>query len=59
MTGALAEAPALSTQRPQERHFLHRVEDAAVSLVLAAMVLIPLLEAVLRRTLHTGIPAST
>jgi C4-dicarboxylate transporter, DctM subunit len=59
MTEALAEIPALSNQTPEQQHFLHRVEDAAVSLLLAAMVLIPLLEAILRRSFHTGIPAST
>ncbi len=36
-----------------------RLENLAVSLVLATMVLIPLTEALLRRTLHIGIPAST
>lgn len=36
-----------------------RLEGWAVSLVLAIMVLIPLTEAVLRRTFHVGIPAST
>lgn len=59
MTEALAETPALSNQTPPQQHFFHRAEDAAVSLVLAAMVLIPLLEAILRRSFHTGIPAST
>lgn len=59
MTEALAETPVLSNQTPPQQHFFHRAEDAAVSLVLAAMVLIPLLEAILRRSFHTGIPAST
>jgi len=36
-----------------------RLENLALSLVLATMVLIPLTEALLRRTLHIGIPAST
>lgn len=59
MTEALAETPALSNQTPPQQHFFHRAEDAAVSLALAAMVLIPLLEAILRLSFHTGIPAST
>lgn len=41
------------------RRFGRRLEHWAVSLVLAIMVLIPLTEALLRRTLHVGIPAST
>jgi tripartite ATP-independent transporter DctM subunit len=42
------------------RHsFSHRLEDWSITLVLAIMVLIPLTEATLRRTLHIGIPAST
>ncbi len=36
-----------------------RLEDLMVSLALAGMVVIPLAEALLRRTLHVGIPAST
>ena len=34
-------------------------ENLAVSLTLGAMILIPLAESILRRTLHTGIPDST
>ena len=41
------------------RCFSDRLEDWSISLVLAIMVLIPLTEATLRRTLHIGIPAST
>ena len=49
-----------ATAKPRERRGLVRLfEDFAVSLVLAGMVLIPLTEALLRRTLHIGIPAST
>src|SRR5260370_4687608 len=37
----------------------HRLEDMAISSALALMMLLPLAEAALRRTIHTGIPAST
>jgi C4-dicarboxylate transporter DctM subunit len=58
---AVATVPSEpSTAKPEAGHgFGHGVEDFAVSLVLAAMVLIPLTEAILRRTFHVGIPAST
>src|SRR4051812_12176172 len=35
------------------------VEDAAVALVLSAMVLLPIAEIVLRRTLHTGVEGAS
>src|SRR5882762_5103079 len=38
---------------------LKSAENAVVSAALFAMVLIPLVESVLRRVFHTGIPAST
>jgi C4-dicarboxylate transporter DctM subunit len=38
---------------------LHRLEDLAVSLTLSAMVLIPLTEIVLRRTLKTGVEGAS
>jgi len=37
----------------------HRLEEMAISVVLALMMILPLAEAVLRRTIHAGIPAST
>src|SRR5258708_39430941 len=37
----------------------HRLEDMAISSALALMMLLPLAEAGLRRTIHAGIPAST
>jgi tripartite ATP-independent transporter DctM subunit len=37
---------------------LHRCENLAISFVLAGIVCLPLIEAVLRRTTHTGIPGS-
>ena len=37
----------------------HRLEDMAISSALALMMLLPLAEAALRRTIHAGIPAST
>jgi C4-dicarboxylate transporter, DctM subunit len=37
----------------------HKLEDMAISVVLALMMILPLAEAVLRRTIHAGIPAST
>jgi C4-dicarboxylate transporter, DctM subunit len=36
-----------------------KLEDMAISLALALMMLLPLAEAALRRTIHAGIPAST
>ena len=59
MTSTVAQTAEISVLPPPHKHFSRKVEDAAMSLVLAAMVLIPLIEAVLRRTLQTGIPAST
>ena len=59
MTEALVQLDEVSIKKPQCKALVHRLEDAALSLVLAAMVLIPLLEATMRRTLHIGIPAST
>ena len=50
----------LSTPKSAEKRAIFRqLEDGVVSLILAGMVVIPLAEAVLRRILHTGIPAST
>jgi C4-dicarboxylate transporter DctM subunit len=52
------EARPLATSPPSvkgwARH-LHGAENLAVSLVLAAMVIVPLAESVLRKTLHVGI----
>jgi tripartite ATP-independent transporter DctM subunit len=59
MTELVAQFEEISTYKQQDKAFVHRLEDAAISLILAAMVLIPLVEAMLRRTLHIGIPAST
>jgi C4-dicarboxylate transporter DctM subunit len=44
---------------PSGKSGLKTAENALVSVALFAMVLIPLAESFLRRTLHTGIPAST
>jgi C4-dicarboxylate transporter DctM subunit len=44
---------------PSGKTWLKTAENALVSVALFAMVLIPLAESFLRRTLHTGIPAST
>jgi C4-dicarboxylate transporter DctM subunit len=49
----------LTPKSAEKRAIFRQLEDAVVSLMLAGMVVIPLAEAVLRRTLHTGIPAST
>jgi C4-dicarboxylate transporter, DctM subunit len=38
---------------------LHKLEDMAISVVLVLMMVLPLAEAALRRTIHAGIPAST
>src|SRR5690349_9463391 len=54
-----APAEPEGNRSSHQRSLGHRLEDWAVSLVLAIMVLIPLAEAVLRRTFHVGIPAST
>jgi len=55
---AISEARVASRPGKSFRSFFRHAEDLGVTLVLSAMVLLPLLEAVLRRTLHTGIPAS-
>jgi tripartite ATP-independent transporter DctM subunit len=39
--------------------FARRLEDLAIAFVLAGMMMLPLAEALLRRILHVGIPAST
>src|SRR5438128_1071129 len=57
VASVLLESPI--SQRREGRVFVRRLEDWIVSLVLAGMVLIPLAEALLRRTLRVGIPAST
>ncbi len=57
VASVLLESPI--SQRREDRVFVRRLEDWIVSLVLAGMVLIPLAEAFLRRTLRVGIPAST
>ena len=57
VASVLLESPI--SQRREGRVFVRRLEDLIVSLVLAGMVLIPLAEALLRRTLRVGIPAST
>jgi len=57
VASVLLESPI--SQRREGRVFVRRLEDWIVSLVLAGMVLIPLAEALLRRTLRAGIPAST
>src|SRR5207245_3521063 len=57
VASVLLESPI--SQRREGHVFVRRLEDWIVSLVLAGMVLIPLAEALLRRTLRAGIPAST
>lgn len=59
--GALSAAPLdpLGPSGPSRKTWLNTVENAVVSVALFAMVLIPLAEIFLRRTFHTGIPAST
>jgi C4-dicarboxylate transporter, DctM subunit len=56
----LTEVPIASPigRRNWFAHF-HRLEDMAISVVLALMMILPLAEAALRRTIHAGIPAST
>jgi C4-dicarboxylate transporter, DctM subunit len=44
---------------PGRKSWLKTVENALVSLTLSAMIVIPLAESILRRTLHIGIPASS
>ena len=51
--------PKSAPKRGARPSLISRVEDVAVSLVLAAMVVIPLAEALLRRAFHTGIPGSS
>jgi len=63
MSGALSstgDVPAVPAART--RGFVGRIrgaEDVVVSLALGIMVILPLAEAGLRRTLHVSIPAST
>ena len=57
VASALLESPI--SQEREDRVFARRLEDWIVSLVFAGMVLIPLAEALLRRTFRVGIPAST
>jgi len=47
------------TRAPELRMFAHRLEDLAIAFVLGGMVLLPLAEALLRRTVRVGIPASS
>ena len=56
VTGTAA-AQALD-KRPQPARFWQSLENLAISLTLAAMVVIPIAEAVLRGTLHIGITAA-
>jgi tripartite ATP-independent transporter DctM subunit len=45
---------------PRDRRFgLHAIEDVALAIALAAMVVLPLAEGVLRSTLHTGITGAS
>ena len=59
----VAWVPASSTtsvtRAPELRMFAHRLEDLAIAFVLGGMVLLPLAEALLRRTVRVGIPASS
>jgi C4-dicarboxylate transporter, DctM subunit len=59
MSAAVTQVAEISAPKQRENHIFHRVEDTAVGLVLTAMILVPLIESVLRRSFHTGIPAST
>jgi len=60
--GLVASVDLLQPNGPKfssRKNRLKTVEDAVVSVALFAMVLLPLAESFLRRTFHTGIPAST
>jgi tripartite ATP-independent transporter DctM subunit len=52
--GASLQSPAIPTP-PRDRPRFHVVEDLAVAAVIAAMVVVPLIEIVLRRVFDTGI----
>jgi len=56
-SSAVPEAPGAGAKGFTGR--LHRAENVVVSLALGTMVILPLAEAGLRRTLHVSIPAST
>ncbi len=58
-SATLAAQARLGEQAGGWRPSARRIEDLAVSFTLAVMVLLPLAEAALRRTLHVSIPAST
>ena len=58
-SATLAAQARLGGQADGWRPSARRIEDLAVSFTLAVMVLLPLAEAALRRTLHVSIPAST
>jgi tripartite ATP-independent transporter DctM subunit len=49
-------ADEVAAQAP--RPWIHQAEDAAASVLLTAMVVLPLADAALRRTLHVGISSS-
>jgi C4-dicarboxylate transporter DctM subunit len=46
-------------ESPSKKTWLNTLENSVVSAALFIMVLVPLAESILRRTFHTGIPAST
>src|SRR6266705_2887144 len=56
-SATLAAQARLGEQAGGWRPSARRIEDLAVSFTLAVMVLLPLAEAALRRTLHVSIPA--
>lgn len=54
-----AEAEAAAPERPRVLRFLHGLENVLLALALAAMMLLPLAEALLRRFWQTGIPGAS
>ena len=52
-------AESLEKQESKARRYFRHGENAAVTLALAGLVLLPLTESVLRKTLHLGISGST
>jgi C4-dicarboxylate transporter, DctM subunit len=61
MTAISVAAPRVEIAGPRAgyRGLTTRLEDLAVSLALSAMVLLPVAEIVLRRTLHTGVEGAS
>lgn len=59
MNAAMPADAATNAESAPRRDWLRRVENGVLALALGLLVALPLAEALLRKTLHTGIPGST